>query len=47
LDARKKATRFRLAQISKLIHTAQAELVRPVYITGQTGPAVVWLFKKR
>jgi hypothetical protein len=30
MDARKKATKFKLAQISKLNHTAQAEPVRPV-----------------
>jgi hypothetical protein len=47
LDARKKATKFKLVQISKLNHTAQGELVRLVCITGQTSPAMVWLPKKR
>jgi hypothetical protein len=34
LDARKKATKFKLVQTLKLNHTAQAKPVRPVFITG-------------
>jgi hypothetical protein len=34
LDARKKATKFKLVQTLELNHTAQAKPVIPVFITG-------------
>jgi hypothetical protein len=42
LDARKKVIKFKLVQTLKLNHIAQAKLVKPVFITGQNGLAVVW-----
>jgi hypothetical protein len=41
LDARKKATKSKLVQTLKVNHTAQAKSIRLVFITGQTGLAVV------
>jgi hypothetical protein len=41
LDARKKATKFKLVQTLKLNYTAQEKPVRPIFINGQTSLAVV------